>query len=326
MKIRVSFRCALAALWLGLAGLQPAWAQAYPERPVRLLMSFSAGSGVDTFGRLIAQKLADRLGGSTYVENKGGAGGIIGIGAMAKAIPDGYTIGLIANTATIHQGMRADLPFNLKEDFAYITLLARGAMVLAVRRDLPVQTLPELVALAKARPGQLNYGTPGIATPHHLATELLKHETGMDVLHVPHKGAVEAINGLNNGSVDFELIAIQSALPHLKSGRIRALAVTTSARQPVLKDVPTVAEAIGRPDFEADLWYAIVAPARIPPDIAARLTQELHAILGTDEVRNILAEQAMQAAPSTPEELRALVERDTRKWAKVARQAGIVGP
>ncbi|MPS52039.1 tripartite tricarboxylate transporter substrate binding protein [Alcaligenaceae bacterium SAGV3] len=264
MKIRILFRCALAALWLGLAGVQPAWAQAYPDRPVRLLMSFSAGSGVDTFGRLVAQKLADRLGGSTYVENKGGAGGIIGIGAMAKAMPDGYTIGLIANTATIHQGMRTDLPFDLKEDFAYITLLARGAMVLAVRKDLPAQTLPELVALAKARPGQLNYGTPGIATPHHLATELLKHETGMDVLHVPHKGAVEAINGLNNGSVDFELIAIQSALPHLKSGRIRALAVTTASRQPVLKDVPTVAEAIGaggggQPRLPA--WAEPVRPA-----------------------------------------------------------------
>ena len=311
--------CTVCLLLLASA----AFAQNYPARPLRVITPVSAGSAVDTVARVVGQKLSDAWGQQVVVDNRLGANGIIGTEAAAKSPADGYTL-FLGNDAMLatNPNLYSKLPYDPVRDFAPITLAASIPLVLVVHASLPVKSVRELIAFAKAHPGEINYASGGNGSPQHLPMEMLKSATGIKVVHVPYKGLGPALNDVVGGQVPMMFAGMSGALPHIQSGRLRALAVGGITRSPALPAVPTVAEA-GVAGFNYAAWTGFLAPAGTPKDIIARLHAEITRILALPEVRDKLTGLGFELVGSTPDEFGMLIKIDIARVAKVVRDAGI---
>jgi len=312
---------AIAALGVLAPGL--AWPQAYPAKPVRLMVPFPPGGSTDIVARIVAQKLGDRLGQQVVVENRGGAGGTIGTEVLAKAPPDGYTLG-VASTSThaVAPSVYTKLGYDPVKDFAPISLVAVSPYLLVVNPEVPAKSLPELVAYVKARPGKLNYASAGTGSTTHLAMEMLKSAAGLYIVHIPYNGNGPAGTAVIAGQVEALFGSLPAVLPHAKSGRVRPIAVGTPKRSPSLPDVPTVAES-GFPGFDASLWLAIMAPAGTPPAVVDRLHREIVAVIGSPDAADALAKAGAEPISSTPAELAGMVKDGVGKYATIVKQAGV---
>ncbi len=317
--LTLSLVAAIAASgWHALAVAQPA----YPSRPVRIISIFPPGGGNDIFCRTVAQKLTDNLRQQVFVENRPGANGIIGTEATARAAPDGYTIALIPSGHAVNASLYHKLPYDSIKDFTPITLAGTSPLILAVHPSIPAKNVKDLVALARARPGQLTYVSAGVGSSGHLAGALFETITKTTMVHVPYKGMSLALSDLVGGQVSMTFGTSLSVVPYLRLARLRALATTGTQRSPALPELPTVAEA-GVAGYEASLWYGFVGPARLPADIVQRLNSEIVAVLGLPDIRERLASQGVDARSSTPEEFGRLLASDLERWAGVVQRAGV---
>lgn len=317
MKKTFWFVVLFAAAWPALVSAQ----QAYPSRTIRIISPFAAGGGNDFLCRTVAAKLTERFKQQVIVENRTGANGIIGTEAAARAAPDGYTLVLIPSGHAVNASLRSKLPYDSIRDFTTISMVGSSPLVLAVHPSLPVSNVPALVAFAKSRPGQLNYVSAGVGSSGHLGGALFDVLTGTKMVHVPYKGMSLALTDLVSGQVTMAFATSLSVMPHVKSGRLRALATTGTKRSPALPDLPTVAATV--PGYEASLWYGFVGPARMPPDIVSKLNTEIVSILKLDDVRERLASQGVDVQSSTSEEFSRLLITDMARWAKIVQRAGI---
>jgi len=314
---------ALAVAVFGATATSPATAHTYPSRTITLVVPFAAGGATDIVARVLAKGLSDRLGQSVVVDNRPGANGTIGTAAVAKARPDGYTLVMGGvNTHAMNDSLVKPRPYDSARDFAPITLTALIPVAFVVNPQLPVTTLQEFVTLARSRPKQLSYGSSGTGGPQHLAMELFKLAAGVELTHVPYRGGAPQLNDLLGGHILIGSIGLPPALPHIETGRLRALAVTDAKRSAFLPNLPTVAEA-GFPNFEMSYWLGLMAPAGTPRAIIDRLAAESVAVLTTAEAREGLAKQGAEVVTSTPDELKRIVERDIKKWARLIQDAGI---
>jgi len=312
----------LAATLAILAPQASAAADAYPAKPIRFVVAFPPGGGTDIIARSIAQKLAERLAQQVVVDNRPGAGGNIGTDIVAKSAPDGYTMLMgSAGPLAINASLFASMPFDPVRDLAPVTLAASTPNVLVVHPSLRAATVNELIALAKARPGEINFASSGHGTPAHLAGELFNSMAGVKMVHVPYKGAAPALADLLGGQVQLMFSTMPPALPHVKDGKLRALAVTSSKRSRAMPELPTVDE-VALPGFEANTWHGVVVPAGTPAAVVVRLNREIVAILHMPEVVARLSGQGAEALGSTPEEFAAYIKSETLKWAKVVRDSG----
>jgi tripartite-type tricarboxylate transporter receptor subunit TctC len=295
----------------------------YPSRPITLVVGFAPGGGTDITARTIAKKLGEYLGQQIVVDNRAGAGGSIAADIVARANPDGYTIMLgTVGSLAVAQHLNSRLPYDPLRDFAPISMAVVFANVLVVNAGEPVTTLAEYVQLANSRPGGLPYGSSGIGGAGHLAGELFKLVAKANLVHVSYKGGGPAMTDLVGGQVPSLFASAPSAVPHVKSGKIRALATTGAKRSASFPDVPTIAE-LGYPGYEATNWYAFVAPARTPKEIVERLNREIVKTLNTPETRDQFLRQGEEPSPSTPEELAKVMERESATWGRVVKEAGI---
>ncbi len=306
-----------------LAAPLPAAAQAWPAKPIRLMVPFPPGGSTDIVARIVAQKLGERLGQSLVIENRGGAGGTIGTALVAKAAPDGYTLG-VASTSThvVAPGVYPKLDYDPQKDFAPIGMIAVSPYLLVVNPSLPAKTLAEFIALAKKQPGRLNYASAGVGSTTHLAMEMLKSVSGTYLLHIPYAGNGPAGTAVISGQVEALFGSLPALLPHAKSGRARALAVGTPKRSPSLPDAPTVAES-GYAGFDASLWLALMAPAGTPQPILDRLQKETATLIAAPDTRDALDKAGAEPLTSTAAELAATIRDGVAKYAQVIRQAGV---
>ena len=301
----------------------PADTAKYPSRLVRLQVGYAAGGAVDVSARLIAQRLSEAFGQSFIVENRPGADGIVASDYVAKAAPDGHTLAYISAGHTMNPSLHPkSLPYHPVRDFAPVSMVATGAQTLVVNPTLPVKSVKELVALAKSRPGQINFASSGAGGPMHLSSELLKIMAGIDIVHVPYKGGGPALNDVIGGQIEMTFIGAPASMPHIKSGRLRILAVSTAKRVAALPDVPTVAEA-GYPGFEVGALYAVLAPAGTPAAIVGRLTTELARIVAARDIRERLNGLGLETVGGTPEQLTAFMTADVDKWMKLVQKIGL---
>jgi tripartite-type tricarboxylate transporter receptor subunit TctC len=312
---------AMAALVLGLAPLR-AVAQPYPTKSVKLIVPFPPGGAVDILGRAIAARLTEQLGQPFIVENRAGAGGSLGAEAAARATPDGYTL-LMASTTTlsINQYLYAKLPYDPLRDFVPVTQVAFVPHLLVADPALPVRSLREFMAYAKANPGKLNYASAGNGTPHHIAAEMFKQMTGIEMVHVPYKGTAPAVSDLVGGQVAFMSVEILAAMPMVTAGKLQALGVATPRRNPMAPEVPTVAEA-GLAGFEVTSWYGIVAPSGTPKEVTARLAGEVAKVVASADFRERLSVMGATPVGSSPEEFGQFIRRESAKWEKAVRTSG----
>ena len=294
----------------------------YPARPVRIVVPQSPGASTDTTARLIAQRLTTALGQTVLVDNRPGAGSVIGTEVVAKATPDGHTLLVVASSITLNPIMHKNLSWDPIRDFAPITQLSSFPNVLVVHPAVPVKTVKDLIALAKAKPGTLNYGSAGTATGTHLSAELFKHMTGTDMVHVPYKGGGAAMPALMGGQVQLMFATTVSALPHVRAGKLRAIAVTSAKRSPSAPDVPTIAES-GVPGYDHTPWNGFLAPAKTPRAIVARLNEETARILHTPDTKAIFMNEGAEPVGNKPEEFGAIIKSEIAKWGKVIQAAGI---
>jgi tripartite-type tricarboxylate transporter receptor subunit TctC len=307
----------VSALWaLGAS------AQMYPNRPIKLIVADSAGGAPDQLGRLITEKLSNNVNQPVVVDNRPGAGGNIGSELVAKAAPDGYTLEMgTVGTHAINSSLYAKMPYDHVKDFAPAILVASVPNVLVVNPGVPVNSVQELIAYAKANPGKLNFASSGAGTSIHLSGELFKVMTGVQMTHVPYKGSAPALQDLLGGQVQLMFDNLPPSLPQIKAGKLRALAVTSSSRAPALPDVPTIAES-GLPGFEASSWFGVLAPAGTPPAIIAKLNAEIAKWLATPEAKEKLAAVGANAAGGTPQDFARHIQMETAKWAKVVKESG----
>ena len=294
---------------------------AYPERPVRVIVTFPAGGGTDIVARMVFQKVAERSGATFVIDNRGGAGGTIGTDLAAKSPADGYTLVVVSGSHTINPSLYQKLPYDTVRDFAPVTMLVTGPGLLVVHPSLPARTVRQLIALAKERPGQMLYASAGNGTPPHLAAELFKHMTGTNIVHIPYKGNAQAMTDLIAGQVSLSFPTIPSALPHVQAGKLRALGVTSARRSSALPEVPAIAEA-GVPGYEGSAWYGILAPAGTPQGIIGRWQNELHNTLRLPELRDKLIAQGLEPVANTPAEFAAIIAMEITKWSKVVAASG----
>ncbi|OGA01149.1 MAG: Twin-arginine translocation pathway signal [Betaproteobacteria bacterium RIFCSPLOWO2_02_67_12] len=315
------FRFLTAALALA-AFPALAQAQAYPSQPIRFIVPFTPGTGIDIIARTLGPRLAERLGQPVVVENRAGASGNIGTELVAKSKPDGHTILVTASTFVSNRSLFRNLPYDPAKDFAPITLSAWGTLLIAAHPSTSFASVPELIAAAKANPGKLNYGSPGVGTPHHLAMELFKNVAGVDIVHVPYKGTAGAVTDLLGGQINLMFLPIHVALPQVRAGKMKAIAVGSPQRSPLAPELPTLAEG-GFPGVESDIWYAFFAPQGTPREIIARLAFELTSVLALAEIKASFRTQGLEPVASTPEAVRALVDKDLAKWERVVREAKI---
>jgi tripartite-type tricarboxylate transporter receptor subunit TctC len=299
-----------------------AHAQTYPVKPVRVVVGFPPGSGADITARVICAKVGEPLGQQVLVDNRPGAGSNIAADIVAKAPADGYTlfIGTVANT--INATLYSKLPFDFQRDFAPVALATAAPNVLVIHPSLPAKSVPDLVRLAKARPGELHFASSGTGTAPHLSGELFKSMAGVQLTHVPYKGSPQAVTDVVAGEVALMFSPVSTVLPHVKSGRLRALAVTTRSRLASLPDLPTIAES-GLKDYETITWFGFVAPAKTPPAIVTRLNSEIVKAMALPDVRQQFAMQGIEILGGTPEQFGAYIREETAKWAKVIKQAGV---
>ena len=309
------------AMWITTTAAQPS-AGAYPAKAVRLILPSSPGSGVDIVGRFYAQKLSTQIKQQVVVENRTGAGANLGAEIAAKAPADGYTLFIGTPTHTINPSLYRRLNYDIQRDFAPISQISSGQYVAVTHPSLPVKTLQQLIALAKARPGQLNYSSAGTGNATHLASELFRSMAGINVVHVPYKGSGPALIDLVGGQMQFMFSNFTAALPHMKSGKLRALAVSGARRTPIAPDLPTVAEA-GLIGYAVTSWFGLFAPTGTPQEIVARLNTETGIAMRAPDMRVRLAAEGADPVAGTPAELAALLKVEIAQWARVIRQAGI---
>lgn len=297
-------------------------AQTYPAHPVRMVIPFPPGGSNDIVGRMIATQLQDKLGQPVVVENKGGAGGTLGADIAAKAAPDGYTILLISVAYAFAPALHKSLPYDPNTAFAPVGIIGRGPAVLTVNPSVPVNSVKELIALAKAKPGQLNYASAGVGSLQHLATALFVSQAGINVVHIPYKGGGPSMADVIAGHAQIVMPSMIQVLPHLRNGRLKALGVSGTVRSPALPDVPTIAEA-GLPGYEAHNWWGLLVPAGTPQPIVERLNGALKAVLASDETRKRMETEGAEPLGMTPPEFGAFISAELVKWVKVARDVGI---
>jgi tripartite-type tricarboxylate transporter receptor subunit TctC len=324
MSQNVSLRRLLAACGILVAAVVafPVNADTFPSKTVKLVVPFPAGGPLDATGRTIGQKLTEAWGQSVIVENKPGAGGNIGAEYVAKSAPDGYTVVMGAlSTHAVNPSLYPKMPFDAQKDFAPITLVAVTPNVLVVNPSLPVHSVKELIAYAKANPGKLSFGSGSIGSAGHLAGELFKVDAGVDMVHVPYKGAAPAMQGLLAGDTQLMFDNLASAMSQVKGGKLRALAVTTAERSKLVPELPTMAEA-GVPGFDISTWYGLLAPAGTPPDVIAKWNVDVTKILSAPEMRERLAAQGAEAAPDSPADFAKFIVSELVKYAKIVKASG----
>ena len=305
-----------------LGAAAPALSQQYPARPIRFIVPFPPGGTLDITARIMQPRLSESLGQPIVIENRGGAGGVVGTEAAVKSAPDGYTFLFTFSAHTMNPALYK-LSYDVERDFAPVSLLVSVPQLIAAHPNAPAKTLRELVAAAKERPGFYAYASPGNGTPGHIAAELLKRSAGIDMVHVPYKGEGPALADTIAGQVPFLFLTAPAGLPSVRSGKLRALAVTTLKRNPAAPEIPTVAEELNLPDYEVDTWLALFAPAKTPEPIIARMHKEVARVLHLPEVKQKLLEQSADPVGSSPEELGRVVKAELKRWAEVIRQAGI---
>jgi len=313
-------RVVLAALALSL--IQPAVAEEYPARPVRLIVPFGAGGPADVYARVIGQHLAEELKQPFVVEDRPGAGSIIGTDAVAKSAPDGYTLLVMSNTHTTNESLIPNKPFQLMRDFVPVAALNYSDLIMVVHPSVPAKDLKEFIALAKVKPGELNYASSGPGTPYHMAGELFKAMSGTDIVHVPHKASGDARNSVIGGHVQMMFDAITTMAPNAAAGQVRALATTGLKRSALTPDVPTVAEA-GVPGYEATIWLGIMAPAGTPKEVVEKLNAGINKVIARPDVKGAWAKQGAVPLVMTPAEFDKYLRADIDKWANVVKLAGI---
>ncbi|MBI4191096.1 MAG: tripartite tricarboxylate transporter substrate binding protein [Betaproteobacteria bacterium] len=307
----------------GQGAAKTASAQDYPIRALRAIVPSVPGGGTDISARIVTVALGEALGKQIVVDNRPGGGGTLGVAIAARALPDGYTV-LMGSIAThgINPALFKNLPYHPIRDFAPVSMIGTTPNVLVVHPSVPAATMREFIAYAKANPGKILYGSSGVGGSPHLAMELLKTMAGIDMLHVPYKGSGAVLTELLSGQIQTTSSSVTGQLPYIKSGKLRALAVTTTKRSAQLPDVPTVIES-GIPGYEVTIWYAMFVPAAVPKPIIARLNAELVKVLNGPELKTRLAQTGIDAASSTPEELAAFAKAEVAKWTKVAKIAGV---
>lgn len=303
-------------------GSQATGLDTYPNKPIRIVVPYAPGAINDVLARAVADRLQIALGQPVIVENRAGAGAVIGTQSVASAAPDGYTLLQIPAAHAINATLVPKLGYDSIKGFSFITLAARSPFLLVASQEFPARSVPELVALAKAKPGHYAFASPGNGSTAHLMGEMLKSMAGIEVLHVPYKGTGPALNDLIGGVVQFTFSTYPGASAAIKAGRVRVLAVTGRTRWPLLPEVPTVAEA-GYPSYDATGWWAYAAPAGTPPSIVARLNREINKVLATPALKAGLASEGVEVLGSTPEQLRAHIETEIGTWGKLIRQAGV---
>jgi tripartite-type tricarboxylate transporter receptor subunit TctC len=313
--MKTTLRLAAALAFAALSGL--AGAQAFPTKAVKIIVPFPPGGGTDILARPIAQKLSEKWGQPVIIDNRGGAGGNIGTKAAADATPDGYTIILgVLGTHAVNQSLYANAGFDSTKDFAAITMVANTPNILVVHPSVPAKTVAEFIALAKAKPGAINYATPGNGTPSHLATAIFMSMAGVELTHVPYKGSGPALADMLGGQTQMWIANAPVVLPHIKAGKLRALATTSAKRPAMAADVPTLSEA-GLAGYEADTWYGIFAPAKTPKPILAKLHADIVEVLRSAEIRQTFAAQGAEVVANSSEEFTAKLHADVAKWKKV---------
>lgn len=325
-KTNVTFRfisvLSLLSVAPGFSGFStPAAAQQYPTKPIRIVATTTPGSGPDIMARLIGHKLTEAWGQQAVVDNRAGASGIIGTEIAAKAAPDGYTLLILTSSHIIVATLFGKLNYDLLRDFSPISLLASTPFVLTVNPSVAAASVKELIALAKARPGELHYGTGGPGTPPHLATEILKTMTGIDLVHVPYKGITPALMDTISGQVQLTIAVIPAVLPMIKSGKLRALGVTSLKRSPLVPDLPTIAESV--PGYEVIGWYSLVAPAKTPNQIIGKLNAEMVRALKATDLQDRISGLGAEPIGSTPQELGSYMRAETAKMQKAVKAANL---
>jgi tripartite-type tricarboxylate transporter receptor subunit TctC len=292
------------------------------QPPLRLVVPFTPGTGIDLIARTVGPKLGERLGRPVVVENRAGASGNIGTEAVVRSEPNGATLLVSVNTLVMNRSLYPQLPFDPVKDLVPVTLTSWGQLLLVTHPKSGLRTAAELVAAAKARPGRLNYASPGVGTPHHMSMELFKQTAGVFLTHIPYRGTAQAVTDLIGGQVDAMFLPIHVALPQIKGGKLVALGIGSDKRHPLLPELPTLTEAkAGK--VNVDMWYGIFAPPGTSPDLVGRLNRELKEILASPEVRTAFQGQGMDPATSSPEEFRQLVGRDAQRWEELIRRQGI---
>jgi tripartite-type tricarboxylate transporter receptor subunit TctC len=311
----------LAAILMTLMGAISLGATAqssYPSQAIKIIVPFTPGTGMDTIARVVAPRLSERLGQSVVVQNVPGASGNIGADAVAKSAPDGHTLLMGANTMLMASQMYKNVAFDPVKDFSSISMAAYGSLMLVANPKTGIKSVPELIKQAQAKPGSINFGSPGVGTPHHMAMELFKLESNTFMLHVPYRGSAGYTQDLLGGEINVGFLPVHIAQSFVKGGRLNALAVGSPKRHPVAPDVPTFAE-VGVKRIDVDLWYAFFAPSKTPAEVVTRLNTEIAAIMRQSEVKDILAKAGMDASASTQAELAAIVVKDYPRWGAVIR-------
>jgi tripartite-type tricarboxylate transporter receptor subunit TctC len=321
-KCRASIFALILAL-VGSSAASSARADDYPSHPIKLVVPYAPGGGADAVARIVAKRVSETIGQPMVIENRGGAGSIIGTEDVHKAEPDGYTLLLgQSGPISINPAVYKELPYDPEKDFAPIAMTTAYPYVLVVNAKLPVKTLQDFVAMVKAKPGEFNYGTTGVGAANHLVTELFSSRAGLKMIHVPYRGTALAVADLLAGQVTMVFADPVSALPHIKAGTLRALAVSSKERSSVAPEVATIAES-GYPGFDAIAWHGILAPANTPPPVVAKLHDQIVAALNDPATKALLEAQAMATVGDTPQEFSAFISKDIAVWKKVAAQANV---
>jgi len=314
-------RLLLALVALACCGAAPVVAQDYPSRPVKIVVPFAAGGPADVYARYIAQRLQESLGQPFVVDDRPGGGSVVGTDIVAKSAPDGYTLLLMSNTHTVNESLMPGKPFQLMRDFVAIAPINYSDLVLVVNPSVPASTLQELIALAKAQPGKLNYASSGPGTPYHMAGELFKSMAGVDIVHVPYKESSGARTGVLGGQVEMMFDAVTVMSEHVKAGKVKAIATSGTARSAVMPNVPTLAEA-GVPGYDAVIWLGLMAPKGTPPAIVAKLNAEVSRIVARPEVKADWAKQGAAAMVMTPDAFTQSLNDDVVKWERIVKISG----
>ena len=322
MRRRLRPALLLAASLAAFAVAFPAAAQSWPAKPVRIIVPFATGGSADVYARFLAQRLPDELGQSFLVDNRPGAGSVIGTDAVAKAAPDGYTLLLMSNTHTVNESLVPNKPFALMRDFLAVAPINYSDLVLVANPDLPASSLKDLMAQAKAKPGKFNYASSGNGTPYHMAGELFKSMAGVSLVHIPYRGSSGARTDVIGGQVDVMFDAITTMTEQVRGGKVKALATTGKQRSEVMPDVPTMSEA-GVPGYEATIWLGVMAPRGTPKDVVDKLNAAITKIVGQAEIKQAWSKQGAVPLVMTPDAFDKYVRDDIAKWERVIRTANI---
>ena len=317
----MNIKKSLAALALWVLGVATAQA-AYPERPIRIIVPFPPGAGIDLVARMVATKLSGPLGQQIIVDNRPGAGGNIGAEAVARSPADGYTLLLINNAQTVNVALNPNLPFDVNRDFAALGMIGFSPLMLAASNELPAKSVADVVRLAKASPGKLNYGSPGPGTPQHLSFELLNLLAGVKIVHVPYKGQGPATGALIANEIQVMFGTVAGFAPMIKANRVRPIATASAQRLKGYPELPTIAES-GYPSFDVSIWYGLAAPAKTPPEIVKRFNDELGRMLAIPAERADFGQKGFEVTPSSPEQLAAFIRNDLARWQQVVQKANL---